>query len=439
MTPNANTQAPQNLEPTQYTLQTVATGREFNDKGWSLSDPECSSPSLIRAKYAKKQIEFKDNSYGLYKFADWLPVKRALQGSCAPVTYKSEGLAKELGLSNLYITFSGYWPEKGATMNTCSFKETEAYSVCARLAEDEERILVVASAGNTARAFAQVCSDNNIPIVIAVPFENMNALWFKKPLNKCVKIICTPAGTDYFDAIQLGAKVCESPRFLEEGGAKNVARRDGMGTTVLSAVEHIGRIPDSYFQAIGSGTGTIAAWEANMRFIEDGRFGNHLMKLIPSQNYPFTPMYDAFKQDSRALLQYDEEDAVKRALEIDAKVLSNRRPPYSLAGGLYDSLKASNGDIEVVTNEELRASCQLFEKVEGNDIHPAAGVAVCSLKKALESGKISKDEIVMLNITGGGEQRFKRENDYIKAQPDLVIPSTEASDVIINKVLDLFN
>lgn len=427
------------IKPTEYKLQTIATGRTFEDTGWEINDKECSSPSLVRAVYAKKQIEFKDNSYGLYKFADWMPVQRALEGSCAPVTYKSEALAKEYGLSNLYITFSGYWPEKGAKMNTCSFKETEAYSVCGRLPQDEKRILVVASAGNTARAFAQVCSENNTPIVIAVPFENMNALWFKKPLNKCVKIICTPAGTDYFDAIQLGAKVCESGAFLEEGGAKNVARRDGMSTTVLSAVEHIGHIPDSYFQAIGSGTGTIAAWEANLRFIEDGRFGNKLMKLIPSQNIPFTPMYDAFKQDSRALLQYDEEDAVKRALAIDAKVLSNRRPPYSLAGGLYDALKATGGDIEIVTNEELRAAGELFEKLEGIDINPAAAVAVCSLKKALESGKISKDETVMLNITGGGERRFKSENEFVQAEPDLVIPATEDSAVIIEKVLALFN
>ncbi len=427
------------LKPTEYTLKTIATERKFTDSGWMLNDSQCAQPSLIRAEYAKKQIEFKGNEYGLYKFADWLPVQRALDGSCAPVTYKSEGLAKELGLSNLYITFSGYWPEKGAKMYTCSFKETEAYSVCARLPKDEKRILVVASAGNTARAFAQVCSDNNIPIVIAIPYENINALWFKKPLNPCVKVICTPAGTDYFDAIQLGAKVCESPLFLEEGGAKNVARRDGMGTTVLSAVEHIGRIPDSYFQAIGSGTGTIAAWEANLRFIVDGRFGSHLMKLIPSQNIPFTPMYDAWKQDSRALLQYDEEDAVKRALEIDAKVLSNRRPPYSLAGGLYDALKATNGDIELATNEELRAACELFEQVEGSDINPAAGVAVESLKKAVASGKVSKDEVIMLNITGGGEKRFKKEFEFVQKEADLVIPSTEDSKVIIEKVLALFN
>lgn len=89
-------------------------------------------------------------------------------------------------------------------------------------------------------------------------------------------------------------------------GPKNVARRDGMGTTVLSAVEKIGRIPDYYFQAVGSGTGAIAAWEANKRFVADGRFGSHLMKLMVSQNAPFSLMYDAWKAGSRALLPLDE-------------------------------------------------------------------------------------------------------------------------------------
>ena len=59
-----------------------------------------------------------------------------LKGSCAPVTYKSSKLAAALGLKNLYITFNGYYPKIGAHMSTCSFKETEAYSVCGRLGED---------------------------------------------------------------------------------------------------------------------------------------------------------------------------------------------------------------------------------------------------------------------------------------------------------------
>jgi cysteate synthase len=162
------------------------------------------------------------------------------------------------------------------------------------------------------------------------------------------------------------------------------------------------------------------------------------MRLYPSQNEPFTIMYDSWKLHSRQLVDMSPDDARKAAAEIDAKVLSNRRPPYSLAGGLYDALKATGGDIETVTNEELRAASEMFEKLEGIDINPAAAVAVCSLKKALESGKISKDETVMLNITGGGEKRFKSENDFLQAEPDLVIAATEDSSVIIEKVLELF-
>ena len=426
------------FRPTGYKLLTVATGRVFQDTGWVLNDPRCSVPSLVRAVYEKKQIDFKEESYGFYKFADWLPVNTILKNSSAPVTYKSEKLAGYLGLENLYITFSGYWPEKGAQMNTCSFKETEAYSVCARLPLDNRKILVLASAGNTARAFAQVCSDNNIPLVIAIPYENIGAMWFKKPLNDCVKIISTPAKTDYFDAIQLAAKVCKSDEFIEEGGAKNIARRDGMGTTVLSAVQKIGRIPDFYFQAIGSGTGTIAAWEANLRLIEDGRFGSNLMKLIPSQNVPFTPMYDAWQAGSKELLPCDQDKARIQALEIVAKVLSNRKPPYSLAGGLYDALKATDGDVEIATNAELQNACELFRELEGNDIHHAAGVAVSSLVKAVEKGTVKKDSLVMLNITGGGEQLFKKENKCVQMEPNLIISDTEEAEVIIGKVLRLF-
>ncbi|MEG0518148.1 MAG: cysteate synthase [Bacteroidales bacterium] len=426
------------INPTEYKLENCATKRQFNDTGWLLSDPDNSTPALIRAVYKKKQIEFKDNSYGFYKFADWLPINRMLTNSCAPVTYKSEGLAKKLGLTNLYITFSGYWPEKGAAMNTCSFKETEAYSVCARLPKENNRILVVASAGNTARAFAQVCSDNQIPIVIVIPYENLNALWFKEPLNECVKFVCSPAKTDYFDAIALGNKICQSQKFMEEGGAKNIARRDGMSTTVLSATQFIGRIPDSYFQAIGSGTGTIAAYEANLRLIGDGRFGSHLMKLIPSQNIPFTPMYDAWKAGSRALLPFNEDEARENAFHIHAKVLSNRKPPYSLAGGLYDVLEATKGDMEIATNSELIKACDLFYQCEGIDIYSAAGVAVVSLEKALAAGKITKDEIVMLNITGGGEKRFKAEHKCIDIQPHLLLDSSLPTEEITTAVESLF-
>jgi cysteate synthase len=409
-----------NFRRTEYKLRSLVSDNLFDDEGWMLDAPGNEAPGLIRTEYAKKQLEVKEEELGLYKFADWLPIQRMLVGSSAPVTYKSKGLAGHLGLSNLYITFSGYWPEKGARMKTCSFKETEAYSVCARMDGKSEKVLVVASAGNTARAFAQVCSDNKIPLLLCVPEDNINALWFEAPLNDCVKLVVSKSGSDYFDAIHLSNLAVQLDKYFPEGGAKNVARREGMGTTVLSAVIEIGEIPEYYFQAVGSGTGAIAAWEANLRFIEDGRFGERKMKLMVSQNYPFLPIHDAWRAGSRKMLPLDDDLARRQVEEIDAKVLSNRKPPYSLTGGLFDALLDTGGDVLVANNEQAASAAKLFEITEGIDIHPAAAIATATLINQVKEKIINPDALIMLNITGGGEERFKREHELYYLKPLLV-------------------
>ncbi len=50
-------------------------------------------------------------------------------------------------------------------MTTCSFKDLEAPPTVERMMEREDgQTLVVASAGNTARAFAQAASEANLPL-----------------------------------------------------------------------------------------------------------------------------------------------------------------------------------------------------------------------------------------------------------------------------------
>lgn len=422
---------------TKYHLQNVCDGHEFEDRGWTLADPECKSLSLVRAVYENKTFTPHPEYDGIYRYADWMPVKRILKKSCAPVTYKAKGMGKFLGLDNLYITFSGWNPKIGAKFRTCSFKETEAYSVLARLDADEKRILVVQSAGNTARAFAQVCSDNKIPIVICVPNDNLHDLWFRKKLDKCVKLVTVPHGCDYYDAISIGEKLAEDPGFILEGGAKNVARRDGMGTTLLSFVEKTGVIPDAYFQAVGSGTGAIAAWENACRLGEDGRFGENRMKVFVGQNAPFTLMYDSWKAGSRDLLPLDPDAGRRQAEIILAKVLSNRKPPYSLAGGLFDVLRASGGDVFLADNNDIMYWMMQFRNLEGYELLPAACVAVASLAKAVEEGKVGKEEMIMLNCTGGGtlaamSKGYVFKGSDLELSPDLPAPE------VISKVRALF-
>ena len=426
------------FNPTRYKLQNVASGRIFEDAGWTLADPESPTPSLVRAVYEEKRFIPREDLDGLYRYANWMPIQRTLRKSHAPVTYLSKGLGKYLGLNNLYITFSGWFPKIGAEMGTCTFKETEAYSVLARMPKGEKRTLVVQSAGNTARAFAKVCSDNDIPLVVCIPSDSKQDLWFRHKLSSCVKLIAVPPGCDYYDAIRLGEKLCQdASRFFAEGGAKNVARRDGMGTTVLSAVEAIGRIPDAYFQAVGSGTGAIAAWENNLRLIEDGRFGSHKMKIFVAQNAPFTLLYDSWKSGKRELAALDPVVGRHHAETILAKVLSNRQPPYSVAGGLYDTLTDTGGDFYLATNEQVVSWIMRFRELEGTFLYPAAACAVQALESAVKDGSVGKEDVVMLNATGGGFMEAMGQG-YVLKEPDLVLDPDLPAEEIVEKVSALF-
>ena len=323
------------FNPTKYQLQSLCCGTCFPDKYWELQCPQPHPQSLIRTIYENRQIHLHPEYGGIYTFSDWLPVERMLEGSGAPVTYQSQGLAGHLGLNQLFITFNGYWPERGAWMKSGSFKECEAFSVCART-NSSKGIMVVASAGNTARAFARVCSQNRIPLLLTVPLDNIQALWFDSQLDPCVKVIACEKGGDYFDAI------------------------------------HLSNIKD--------------AWD----------------------------------QRSPVMLPLDDELARRQVDEINAKVLSNRKPPYAIKGGLFDALTDAGGTILAATNEEAEKAAELFLQLEGNDLEPAAAVAVASLIQAVHEKMIDPKSVVMLNITGGGIEKFKKENKISYLVPEKI-------------------
>jgi cysteate synthase len=219
-----------------------------------------------------------------------------------------------------------------------------------------------------------------------------------------------------------------------EGGARNAARRDGMGTVMLDASVYMNRMPDHYFQAIGSGTGGIAAWEASLRLQEDGRFGLKLPMLHLSQNLPFVPMYNAWKAGRRDIIKdIDMPEPKKLIHEMYADILSNREPPYSITGGVYDALCSTNGSMYAIANSEAKTAVGLFERLEGIDIFPPAGVAVASLIQAVENGKVEADEHILLNITGGGVKLLEKDYHLYKIEP---FAHAENAHIPLEEIID---
>lgn len=387
--------------------------------------------ALLRSVYRSRRL-IPRNKPGLWKYIDWLPVKGYFDYDASPVTYRSRRLAKELGLKNLHISFSGYWPEREARMLTCTFKELEAPPTLQRATEHGVRKLVLASAGNTGRAFAHAMNfAGSLDIVIFLP-ESAFPLSLPSGVPDSVHIVSMKGDCDYSDAISYAGRLSALPGFTNEGGARNVARRDGMAVVMLDAALNMGRLPDHYFQAIGSGTGAIACFEASERLISDGRFGDELPAFHLSQNLPFTPMVNAWENGrSEIVPETDMQDADKSINQLYAYVLSNRNPPYSIKGGVFDALTQTSGKMYKVSRSEAVGAERLFESAEGIDIVPAAAVAAASIVKAVEERKVEENDCILLNITGGGEKRLAEDFTIHWIEPKLTVSKDEKPKEVI--------
>ena len=383
--------------------------------------------SLLVTEY--KDIHFTQSAApGVWRF-NWLPVHEPGIIQPGPLVYRSEGLAAKVGLDELFIAFNGYWPEKGALLETCTFKEFEAATVLQNARENGIEGLIVASAGNTARAFAHLSTVTRFPAVIVVPRMCLMEMWYLED-RFAVPTLAVNDG-DYSDSIDVAKRISLVTGYPFEGGVKNIAKRDGLGIVMLEAMSKMGRLPDHYVQAVGSGTGAVGAWEMAERFKRDGRYGPRLPVLHLGQNLPFAPMMHAWNRHSRMLAPEDLDQSL--ITRITTRVLSTRYPAYSIKGGVFDALTATDGKMYGVTNDAVYAGMDLFLKTEGIDLVPASGVAVAVLKDAVRTGAIRKNETVLLNITGGGEARLKQDRRTYTVVPKFIskkITEKEIEDLL---------
>ncbi len=417
-------------------LKCCGCGRTYSDHRLFCDD--CSG-ALLRTEYAEKRF-LPTEDPGIFRFRNWLPVREFYDTRVGPCVFQSENYARGLGLKRLFLAFNGYWPEKGAFNITGSFKDHEAAPTVVYFPEKGVTEMVLSSVGNTARAFAYACSERGFPCCIVVPEDMLHRLWLPREPAPCVRLLVIRDSCDYSAAIRLGEKIAARFNVMTEGGARNVARRDGMSTSVLEYARLTGEMPTHYVQAIGSGTGGIAAYEAGLRLRGDGRFGERLPKLHLVQNPPFAPIHEAWQERRRDLeLAGSHERQMEKVRSMYADVLANTQPPYAPVGGVRDALSDTKGETYGVGREEALRSKERFERAEGIGLIPPAACACAGLERAVAGGNILPDDSILLNITGGGLDLIERDFRLYKLEPTRMVGGGEIDFGAIESYEDLFN
>ena len=406
-----------------YQLKCLKTDENFEDK-YTL---HYNDGALVQAVYGEKFQPIEKE--GVWRYANWLPTEKASYQTAGTVTYKAEKLGDALGFSNLWIAFHGYWPEKGGICPTGSFKDMEAVPTIQRMKDHSCKGMICASAGNTARAFTHFCAEDGFPLIVVVADIHAHRIWLRKAMNSVsVKVVIVKDG-NYQDAKDVANALSkELPGWQLEGGAHNVARRDGIGSLILNSYEKIGRLPDHYFQAVGGGPGPIGVVEMMERLIQSGHYDGPMSKLHLSQNSEHAPIHSAWQRKSRDL---EAGDFPNEKIEAYSDYLVSETPAYSVKGGVYDVLESSNGETYVVEREDAIAAGKILEENEGIDVLSPAKVTLSSIIQAKNEGKINADDCILLNVSGGGVQRLKDEVETKIVDPWII----DTKENLVSKIL----
>ncbi|RQD82512.1 cysteate synthase, partial [Methanosalsum natronophilum] len=107
--------------------------------------------------------------------------------------------------------------------------------------------------------------------------------------------------------------------------------------------------------------------------------------------------------------------------------------------GVRDALESTNGLIYPIENYQAQKGQHLFEELEGIDINPASAVAVASLIQAVKLGHVGSDETILLNITGGGKERLKRDMNLrpLEVSHSISVGEEDIEMKIIDKVSEV--
>ncbi|MBE0478405.1 pyridoxal-phosphate dependent enzyme, partial [Candidatus Aerophobetes bacterium] len=136
-------------------------------------------------------------------------------------------------------------------------------------------------------------------------------------------------------------------------------------------------------------------------------------RMYAAQAAGCSPIANAIKEET---------DIVK---PVKPKTIAKSLAIGNPADGYYavKTVRESAGWAEVASDEEIVEAIKLLAQTEGVFTEPAGGVTVAVAKKLIERGKITRDESLVICITGNGLKTQEAVSSYlgkrIKIKPTL--------------------
>jgi threonine synthase len=312
------------------------------------------------------------------RYREHLPVGPAtpeidLQEGSTPLV-PSRNIGKALGLKNLYFKYEGSNP-------TGSFKDRGMVVAVAKALEAGSRVLMCASTGNTSASMAAYAARAGVRAIVVVPSGEIAMNKLSQALMYGAKVIALK-GT--FDTALETVRDLTSRYNVALMNSVNPNRLEGQKTAAFEIVDVLGDAPDYLILPVGNAGNITAYWKGFREYHAAGR-STRLPRMVGAQAEGAAPIVNGHP--------VAQPKTVASAIRIGN--------PASWEGAT-SARDESGGMIAAVTDTEILSAQVQLASSEGLFAEPASAAPLALLFRLVREGKIAKDAITVVVLTGSG-------------------------------------
>ncbi len=362
----------------------------------------------IKQTLSKELILSRPNN--MWRYKELLPLDgeptSGLYSGYTPLI-KADRLAKLLGVKELYIK------DDSVSHPTFSFKDRVVAVAISKAKEFGFHTVACASTGNLANAVAAQAAQSNLKRYIFIPADLESG-----------KITCTliyaanlvAVEGNYDEVNRLCAEIASKYKWAFVNINIRPFYSEGSKTYVYEILEQLNwNAPEHLIVPVAGGSLISKIWKGIREFHRLGFIKDYKTKIYAAQASGCSPVVTAIKEGS---------DIIK---PVKPKTIAKSLAIGNPADGYYAVMttKESGGYGEDATDEEIVDGIKLLASTEGIFTETAGGVTIAVTKKLIETGKIAKDESIVICITGNGLKTQEAVCEHI-GKPVKIKPNLES-------------
>jgi len=274
----------------------------------------------------------------------------------------------------LYLKYEGANP-------TGSFKDRGMTLAISKVLEEGAKAVICASTGNTSASASAYAARAGLKAYVIIPEGKIALGKLAQAMVHQATVIQVDGNFD--EALTIVKRVSESyPITLVN--SINPYRLEGQKTAAFEVCDQLGRAPTYHFLPVGNAGNITAYWRGYREYQKHGKI-SALPRMMGFQAAGAAPIVLGHV--------VDKPKTIATAIRIGN--------PASWKSAV-EAATESNGEINLVTDEEIVKAYKMLAGLEGVFCEPASAAAVAGVIKLNQTGLFKEGDVVVCTLTGHG-------------------------------------